>query len=239
MKSITPRVFIIVIGIVLARKLVTGSCEEACCMQQKSAGRSNPNVTEAFIRCCNESTECVLPIQFYNLSCRNQLMKFCFSTNGSRTTTNLTRSLNTECCSKVNCTETKDNRRKCSSITVDWRQVNFLPKLDLLIQNWDREHWIFFLKMASQRCLNESARSSVKYMYPYYTKHEKKIVVGYQAPPAFLIKRKEYYTMFTVVGDSIQQLWPTLILCVTWSLISGVIIWLLVRLDFKMFIVKI
>jgi len=112
--------------------------------------------------------------------------------------------------------------------------VIFPAHHDLLIQKWEKENWEFFLKMATQFCLNNGSKSleksSVKFKYPFYTKPEnynKQIVYGYCPPPAFLVMNREQHATFTVVSDSFKNLWLTMFLCVTWTLISGVIIWML------------
>ena len=89
----------------------------------------------------------------------------------------------------------------------------------------------FFLKMASQKCFKKKLTDgtpSVIISYPYYTNDKSKIVFGYDYPPAYLVEQKQSFTVFTVVGSSFSQMWVTLFLCVIWSLISGVFMWLMV-----------
>ena len=112
--------------------------------------------------------------------------------------------------------------------------MNFKTKYDLVKVAWKKETWSFFLKMVSQNCLNKSTvggpPDKIKYRYPYYTKDRGRddTVFSYESPPAYLVEEKESFSMFTVVGSSFSRMWATLLLCVIWSLISGVIIWILV-----------
>lgn len=243
MRSVIVFLVLILIGVLVdsqynaEREPVSASrtCEDVCCVRQES---NTENLTTTFERCCNESTECLLPEHFYNVSCIQEFMNFCASTNRS-TRTNIT-SWKQHCCSHVNCsgimTKISGSHRKCSNIVVDWRDTSFPAKHDLMIEKWTVENWTFFLKMASQSCSrhNNKARGhSVTYKYPFYTKREnskKTLVYGYRAPPVFLLMNREDYHMFYVVGDSLKNLWLTMSLCFTWTLISGVIIWLLVSI---------
>ena len=237
-KSITPLAVTISI-VIISVGCESRTCEDVCCMQKKQAA-SNKNLRTAFKQCCNESTKCLLPEDFYNASCAKQFIKFCNPGNRS-ISTNLT-SWVQQCCGNLNCSgnsrETDETqRRKCFNVTVNWKKVVFPAHHDLLIQKWEKENWKLFLKMATQFCLNNESKSletsSVKFKYPFYTKPEnynKHIVYGYYPPPAFLVMNREQHATFTVVGDSFKNLWLTMSLCVTWTLISGIIIWLLVSL---------
>ena len=120
----------------------------------------------------------------------------------------------------------KTTRRNKSQM----EEVNFKTKYDLAQEAWKRETWSFFLKMASQKCLKKlpDGRRSVMIWYPYYTNDKSETVFRYESPPAYLAQQKQSFTMFTVVASSFSRMWVTLFLCVTWSLISGVFIWLMV-----------
>ena len=72
-----------------------------------------------------------------------------------------------------------------------------------------------------------------KFKYPIFAKreiYEKKFVHGFYALMSYLVMTKGDHDMLTILGESVKHLWVTLCICVTWTLISGVIIWLLVSL---------
>ena len=258
LKSIIPVLAIILsVGLTLSaarepqldRPSPSPACEEVCCMLNES--RSKPQkLSAAFAQCCKNAIECFLGRDsFYEASCIGQFLKFC--TPSPSTTTNLT-SWGKQCCNKVNCEKTAKNRshsgnsRKLAcgfNIAADWTnaKTDLLPKRDPLFQKWTADHWTFFLKMASQSCLYDrnrpiwTVKNSFTYRYPFYTKQEKKIVYGYEAPPAFLIMKKRRHGLLTAVGNSLKNLWTSMLLWFTWTLISGVIIWLLVSIMFFIF----
>ena len=228
MKSITALAFILVLLLGDCKndaegKVIRG-CKDVCC---KNA--STINLTEALTTCCKEAEECLLPKQFYDVSCMSQIMDWCQK---NQANTNATKQVRTECCGDFSCP--KNNRRKCKKrfkIKVRWDKVNFKTKYDLVEGPWKKENWSFFLKMASQKCLKklpDGRPRSVIIWYPYYTNDKSKTVFGYESPPAYLAQQKQSFTMFTVVASSFSRMWVTLFLCVTWSLISGVFIWLMV-----------
>lgn len=233
------------------------TCEKVCCMLNES--RSKPqtelNLSAEFDQCCKNSTKCFLgDSAFYTASCIEQFLNFCTP---SQPTTinrisweNLT-SWEKSCCKKVNCNKTANNgsrsdgnssansrKSACFNIAAYWTNTttDLLPKHDLLFQNWTMDYWTFFLKMASISCLSQNPNATVKnsftYQYPFYAKQESKIVYGYEAPPAFLIMKKRPHGPLTAVGKSLKNLWIPMLLWVTWTLISGVIIWLLVSIMF-------
>ena len=228
MKSITALAFILVLLLGDckndAEEKVIRGCKDVCC---KNA--STINLTEALTTCCKEAEECLLPKQFYDVSCMKQLMDWCLK---KQANTSLIKQIRTECCGDFSCP--KNNRRKCKKrfkIKVRWDKVNFKTKYDLVEGPWKKENWSFFLKMASQKCLKElpdGRPRSVIIWYPYYTNDKSKTEFGYESPPAYLAQQKQSFTMFTVVASSFSRMWVTLVLCVTWSLISGVFIWLTV-----------
>ena len=204
-------------------------CGDFCC---KNA--SIINLTEAFKNCCKEAEECPLPKKFYTSPCREQIMDSCL---GNQANTSAIKQIQTECCTDFYCPENnsitpRTNCTKRFKINVKWKKVNFEAKYDLVERKWKKEKWSFFLKMVSQKCLDKSTAryrpDEITYMYPYYHTREDATVFRYESPPAYLVDEKESFTMLTVVGSSFNRMWATLLLCVIWSLISGVIIWLLV-----------
>ena len=234
MKSIAALVFILILLLGdcknEAEEGVIMGCGDFCC---KNA--SNITLTEAFNKCCKEAEECLLPKKFYNVSCRLQIIDSCL---GNQSNTSAIKQIQTECCGDVSCNENNfatqsKNCTKRFAIKVKWEKVNFEAKYDLLEREWKKEKWSFFLKMVSQNCLDTSTvgrrPGEITYTYPYYTAEDgKRAVFSYGSPPAYLVNEKESFTMFTVVGSSFNRMWATLLLCVIWSLISGVIIWILV-----------
>ena len=228
MKSITALAFILVLLLGDckndAEEKVIRGCKDVCC---KNA--STINLTEALTTCCKEAEECLLPKQFYDVSCMKQLMDWCLK---KQANARVIKQIRTECCGDFSCP--KNNRTKCKKrfkIKVRWDKVNFKTKYDLVEGPWKKENWSFFLKMASQKCLKklpDGRPRSVIIWYPYYTNDKSKTVFGYESPPAYLAQQKQSFTMFTVVASSFSRMWVTLFLCVTWSLISGVFIWLMV-----------
>ena len=227
MKSITALAFILVLLLGDCKKgaeegVIIMGCGDFCC---KNA--SIINLTEAFKNCCKEAEECLLPKKFYTLHCRLQIMD---SFVGNQTNTSAIKQIQTDCCTDFSCNNPATQRESCTKrldqIRVKWKEVNFKTKYDLVQEAWKKETWSFFLKMASQKCLKKGL--SVKIWYPYYTNDKSKTVFGYESPPAYLAQQKQSFTMFTVVASSFSRMWVTLLLCVTWSLISGVFIWLMV-----------
>lgn len=231
MKSITALAFILVLLLGDckndAEEKVIRGCKDICC---KNA--STINLTEALTTCCKEAVECLLPKQFYDVSCSLQIMDSCL---GNQTNTSAIKQIQTNCCTDVSCNNSATQGESCTKrldqIRVKWKEVNFKTKYDLVEEAWKKENWSFFLKMASQKCLKnltDERPRSVIIWYPYYTKDKSKTVFGYESPPAYLAQQKQSFTMFTVVASSFSRMWVTLFLCVTWSLISGVFIWLMV-----------
>jgi len=201
-------------------------CKELC-----NTNNASINLTEAFQQCCNEAEEYVLPMQFYNFSCRKQIIESCAS-NGSQIKATTIKS---ECCKNVtenDFTARRNTSSECPFINVTWGRVKFETKYDLVEGAWKKETWSFFLKMVSQKCLkNSTVRRgpvNISYTYPYYTNNKNKTVFGYNSPLAYLVEEKQSFSIFTVVYASFSRMWITLLLCVMWTLISGVIIWLLV-----------
>ena len=207
-------------------------CRDFCC---KNA--SNINLTKAFNKCCKETEKCLLPKKFYNVSYRLKIIDSCL---GNQTNTSAIKQIQTDCCGDVSCNENNfatqsKNCTKRFKINVKWEKVNFEAKYDLVERKWKKKEWSFFLKMVSQKCLDNSTvrrrPDEITYTYPYYTANDRgrtEIMFSYESPPAYLVDEKESFTMFTVVGSSFNRMWATLLLCVIWSLISGVIIWILV-----------
>ena len=231
MENITALAFILVLLLgdckTDAKKRVIMGCGDFCC---KNA--SIINLTEAFKNCCKEAEECLLPKKFYTLPCWSQIMDSCL---GNQTNTSAIKQIQTECCTDFSCNNSATQGESCpkrlEQIRIKWKEVNFKTKYDLVEEAWKKETWSFFLKMASQKCLKklpERRPRSVIIWYPYYTNDKSETVFGYESPPAYLAQQKQSFTMFTVVASSFSRMWVTLFLCVTWSLISGVFIWLMV-----------
>ena len=201
-------------------------CGDFCC---KNA--SIINLTEAFKNCCKEAEECLLPEKFYTLPCWSKIMA---SFVGNQTNTSAIKQIQTDCCTDFSCNNPATQRESCTKrldqIRVKWKEVNFKTKYDLVQEAWKKETWSFFLKMASQKCLNKARMRpvNISYTYPYYTNIERKTVFSYKSPLAYLVAERQSFSMFTVVYASFSRMWITLLLCVMWTLISGVIIWLLV-----------
>ena len=205
-------------------------CGDFCC---KNA--SIINLTEAFKNCCKEAEECLLPKTFYDSSCK--IMDWCPK---NQANSSAIKEIRTVCCrNNFNCPENNSTtqRKSCTKrldeIRVKWKEVKFKTKYDLVEKAWKKETWSFFLKMASQKCLKKLPNRvnrglSVIIWYPYYTNDKRETVFGYESPPAYLAEQKQSFTMFTVVGSSFSRMWVTLFVCVIWSLISGVFIWLMV-----------
>lgn len=149
---------------------------------------------------------------------------------------NLTRALEC-CCSKAKSAEKR--REYFLNISVDWKEERFWRSvLDREpTKKWNVTHWKFFLKMASQKCLNDTTVLTpslvVKFKYPVFIKrgNNEKLVYRFYAPAAYLVMRKGEHDLFTSVAESVDHLWLTVCICVTWTLISGVIIWLLVSIS--------
>ena len=230
MKRTTALVFIII--------LVSGDCKNNVteraiigCKGLCNATSASINLTETFQQCCNEAQEFVLPRQFYIFSCRKQIIDSC-ARNGSQINATTIKS---ECCKngpENDPTAGEKTGSKRRFINVTWGRVKFQTKDDLVEGAWKQETWSFFLKMVSQKCLNElpvrRQTVNILYTYPYYTNDKSETVFSCKSPMAYLVEEKQSFSMFTVVYASFSRMWITLFLCVTWTLISGVIIWLLV-----------
>ena len=226
MKRTTALVFIIILvsgdGRDVTKRAI--GCKELC-----NPTNASINLTEAFQQCCNEAEEYVLPMQFYNFSCRKLIID---SYESNRSQINVT-TIKSECCKNVtdkDFTARRNTSSKCRFTNVTWGRVKFEKKYDLVEGAWKKETWSFFLKMVSQKCLNEfkACRRPVNILYPYYTNDKSKTVFSYKSPLAYLVVERQSFSMFTVVYASFSRMWITLLLCVMWTLISGVIIWLLV-----------
>ena len=232
MKSITALAFILILLLGdcknEAEEGVIMGCGDFCC---KNA--SIINLTEAFKNCWKEAEECLLPEKFYDVSCTKQIMVWRLK---KQANTSAIKQIRTECCrNNFSCPENNSATQSCTKrldeIKVKWKEVNFKTEYDLVGGAWKKENWSFFLKMASQKCFKKKLtdrKRSVTILYPYYTNDKGETVFGYESPPAYLVEQKQPFTMFTVVGSSFSRMWVTLFLCVIWSLISGVFIWLMV-----------
>ena len=226
----------------------TSTCQKLCHMQKK-AQETSFNLTRASKGCCDEVTACALPAHFYNASCVKELMDVCNSEDQS--VPNLTRTQHF-CCGNLNCNETgrefKGPRKCFANISVDWNDERFwsVRNHEKPIFKWNRMRWEFFLKMSTQACMDSTERTAltpssaaIKFKYPIFAKrenYEKKFVHAYHAPAAYLVMRKEDHDMLTILGESVKHLWVPLCICITWTAISGVIIWLLVSKSFYPFV---
>ena len=234
MKSITALAFILIFLLgdckKDAKEQVIKGCKDVCCKNANII-----NLTEALTTCCKEAEECLAPNQFYDFSCRLQIMDWCLK---NQANTSAIKQIRTLCCgNSFSCPEnnSQTQRKSCTKrldeIRVKWEEVNFKTEYDLVEEAWKKETWSFFLKMVSQKCLKKKltdGRRSVTILYPYYTNDKSETVFGYESPPAYLAEQKQSFTMFTVVSSSFSRMWVTLFLCVIWSFISGVFIWLMV-----------
>lgn len=215
------------------------TCKELCHMQ-KEAQATNFNLTRALEGCCDEATACVLPARFYNDSCVNELLDVCNSE--SRSAVNLTWTRHF-CCGNWNSNETGtefNEPRKCvKNISVGWNDERFWPVRDQTSKiKWNEKHWTFLLKIATLVCLKgrtslTPSSVTITYKYPIFTErenYEKRFVHAFYAPAAYLVMKKGDHDMLTILGESVKHLWVTLCICITWTVISGIIIWLLVSL---------
>ena len=132
-------------------------CKDLC-----NATSASINLTETFQQCCNEAEQCVLPKQFYNVSCREQMIASC-AKNGSQInlTTFALSQIKSKCCRNVtfsenNFTTPRNNGSKCFKINVTWRRAKFKTKHDRVNEVRKNESWSFFLNsVVSQMCLNQ------------------------------------------------------------------------------------
>ena len=225
------------------------ACQKLCRVRQE-AKATNVNLTRALKGCCDEASKCVLPVHFYNILCVKELMDVCNSAE-ERSAANLA-SIQHLCCGNLDSDETGrgfNGSRKCFkniSVDVDWNDERFWTVRDEKpIFKWNRKHWEFFLNMSTQTCLNSTERTSltpfsvtIKFKYPIFAKqenYEKRFVHAVYAPPSYLVMKKEDHDILTILGESVKHLWVTLCICITWTMISGVIIWLLVSLVIRLF----
>ena len=150
------------------------------------------------------------------------------------------------CCENLDSNETGrgfQRSHNCfKNISVDWNDERFWTVHDQKpIFKWNRRHWKFFLKMSTQTCLNSTETPSsvtIKFKYPIFAKrenYEKRFVHAFYAPPSYLVVKKGDHDILSILGESVKNLWVTLCICITWTLISGVIIWLLVSLVIRLF----
>ena len=221
--------------------------QKLCRDVRKKAQAPNVNLTRVLDDCCDEASECVLPAHFYNVSCVKKLMDVCSSAENGLAS-NLTW-IQPLCCGNLDSEEAgrrfKGSRKCFKNISVDWEDKKFWNVPDQPIFKWNPKLWEFFLKMATQTCLNSTERASltpssvkIKFKYPIFAKrenYEKRFVHAVDTPASYLVMKKGDHDMLTILGESVKHLWVTLCLCITWTLISGVIIWLLVSLVVRLF----
>lgn len=229
MKTIAP--LLATIGVVLvceidAGKSDKGLCEEFCCKNNSPT------------HCCSEATTRLLPSQFYEFHCTKQLVKFCASETPS------TGMRSRECCRDMDCSANSSAPVKQFNISVNWNEQMFWHEPapdDERANEWKAKRVKFVLRMMSHWCLNMTesySQYSVNYSYPVFTRqhnYERKFVCGFYPPAAYLVMKKENHDILAVVSESLEHLWPSVCICVTWMLISGIIIWLLVSLCYEFY----
>ena len=205
-----------------------GGCEKFCC-----------NGSEHDLKnCCRKAELYVVALpRFYGNRCMKKFVMFCTAQkNSSR---NLT-SIQEICCARRNhnCSSQNSSRLREHKISVEWNKERFWAKPKSSYKEWNLTQAELFLKMATQGCLNNEVNQtqsalSVQYRYPVFKslqryKRDKRFVYGFFTPTPYLVMRKENYDILTVVRESFKDLWPTVCICVIWTLISGIVIWLLV-----------
>ena len=236
---------IVVCEIQIGQVLDNANTCQKLCHTQKETKVPNILLKKALRGCCDEATTCVLPEHFHNVSCVKELLNVCNSENQSAPNLTKTQHL---CCGNVSNETGREFKgpRKCfRNISVNWTDEMFWRVRDRNLKpifKWKRKHWEFFLKMATQACLNSTEKTSssiaIKFTYPTFTKrenYEKTFVRAVYAPASYLVMRKGDHDMLTILGESVKHLWVTLCICITWTVISGVIIWLLVSLVVSLF----
>ena len=228
----------------------TSTCQKLCHTQKTKAKVPSLLLKKALRGCCDEATTCVLPGHFYNVSCVKELLNVCNSENQSAP--NLTKTQHLCCGNFSNETgrEFKAPRKCFRNISVNWTDAMFWRVRNRNLKpifKWKRKHWEFFLKMVTQACLNSTEKTSsgltpssvaIKFTYPTFAKrenYEKTFVRAVYAPASYLVMRKGDHDMLSILGESVKHLWVTLCICITWTVISGVIIWLLVSLVVSLF----
>ena len=194
-------------------------CKKFCCENNSSISLQN---------CCSEATTHLLPPRFYNSKFMHQLLQLCG--NESKIDEMEKKQENITC--SINCSEIASNISPSTNISVKWKKTFIWPEED----RWPKDRGNFILKMISHFCVNKTKaplQCPITYRYPVFTGKEhfekERFVCGLNAPAAYLVMKEAKYHILTVaVYRSAKDLWPTTCICVAWTLISGVIIWLLV-----------
>ena len=231
-------VFSIIVCEIQIGELFHNVCQTEFCHMPKEKRPTHANLTRALKRCCDAASACVLPAHFYNVFCVKELMNVCNSEKQSAAKLTWVQHL---CCGNLKSNESNRSRKCFKNISLDWNDEKFWPVRDLKpLFHWTRKRWEFLLKMSTQTCLNSTERTSltpssvtIEFKYPIFAKrenYEKTFVHAVYAPASYLVMKKEDHGMLTILGESFRHLWATLCICITWTLISGVIIWLLVSL---------
>lgn len=223
MKTIAP--LVATIGVLLVCEIdgerhVEGTYMKFCCCN---------STRSAFEDCCTKAESYILPGPFYGDSCTTEFVKYCTSENKS---TSNSASVQKICCKRQDCSNKTPTQH---NISFNWNERRFWPKR--APNEWNLTQGKLFLIMATQGCLNNKIKPTsvtlVRYRYPVHTDletYKKKFVHGFYLPAAYLVMKKENHDILTVVSDSFKHLWPTVCICVAWTLISGIIIWLLVSI---------
>ena len=224
-------------------EFLNNSCQTLCHMQKEAGQAANVNLTRALKGCCDEATSCDLPARFHNLPCVEELMDVCLN----QSTSNLTRRTQHLCSGNLNSNETggefKGSRKCFKNISVDWNNIDgkvFPVRHQKLLHKWKRKDWEFVLKMSTQTCAERISLTpssvAIKFKYPVFAKREnydKKFVHAFYAPVSYLATKKGDHDLLTALGEAVKHLWVILGICFTWTLISGIIIWLLVSLAIR------
>ena len=194
-------------------------------MCKKFSCENNSNISD----CCSEATTHLLPPQFYKAKCVHQLLKRC-ANESKIVAMEEKQKIKINC--GISCSKIASNTSPSANISVEWKKTIIWPEED----RWSKDRGNFILKMISHFCVNKTKaplQCPITYRYPVFTgkEHFKKerFVCGLNAPAAYLVMKEAKYDILTVaVYRSAKDLWPTTCICVAWTLISGVIIWLLV-----------
>lgn len=220
-----------IIGVLLTRWTdIRG--DESMCYKFCCEDNSNINLTN----CCSEATSHLLPPRFYSFTCVRQLLELCASSVNDSKIDVAKQNLQQNC--RINCTENVLTTSQSTNISVNWKEPKFWPE-DKELPSAFKHSWKkrveFILRMMSHLCVNTAKaplNCLITYNYPVFTGEKncekKTFVCGLNAPPAYLVMKEGNNDIVTVVSYSAAHLWPIICICVTWTLISGVIIWLLV-----------
>ncbi|XP_022800763.1 potassium voltage-gated channel subfamily G member 1-like [Stylophora pistillata] len=207
-------------------------CKKFCCEDNSNISLKN---------CCDEAISHLLPPRFYNFECVNHLLDLC----GNDSTIDAAKAeiadaakQNMKIKCSINCSENVFNTSSSTNISVNWTEPIIWSEDEdgALKHGWTEKRGNFILRMISHFCVNKTKaplQCPITYRYPVFTGKEyfekERFVCGLNAPAAYLVMKEAKYDILTVVYHSAKDLWATICICVTWMLISGVIIWLFER----------